>query len=288
MIKTGVLLAIFSLSATTALASETDTTQSQAAQTDSQQTFTPHWTGYVEATYADDWASDYRDDRNVEFDMQLGYQFTSHVSAGIITGTYYLDNSTCSAHSKDYWCIAPTYLYTNYSNLYSFGHDDLVTIGAKGRILLPTTQYAQDTHLYFGAFAYLPISFDVNRYVKGLSLVLQPNVKKYFNKYKTAGGQNLTDYSLGFDLSSTYQITDKIVFSVSMTDSHYVTYAGNSTYPTLSHTEEIGYELTDSWYMGVGYSNNAQYYNPEHGSNPISSLFDDKDPHFYLTTYYAF
>ncbi len=289
MVKNGVLLALLSLTATTSLASETNISDAQATDADASQTqaFTPGFTGYIAATYSDDWASDYRDDRNVSFDLKLGYQFTQNFSAGVITGTYYLDTAYCSSHTQDYWCMSPTYLYAKYDNLASF-FDDFTTVGVQGRIILPTTQYAQDTHLYFGATGYVPVSFDVNRYINGLSVSLTPAVTKYFNEYKTAGGQNLTEYTLSMTLDTTYQISDKFYFTVSLANSHYITYKGNSTYPTLSHAEELGYQATDNIYIGVGYTNNAQFYNPEHGPNPITGLFDDKDPHFYLTTNYAF
>ncbi|GAD89289.1 hypothetical protein VHA01S_018_00770 [Vibrio halioticoli NBRC 102217] len=287
VVKNGVLLALLSLTATTTLANETTIANTQNADADSSQTFQPAFTGYVAGTYSDDWASDYRDDRSFSIDLKLGYQFTPNFSAGVITGAYYLDTAYCSTHTKDYWCMSSTSLYAKYNNLYSF-FDDFTTIGVQGRVILPTTQYSQDTNLYFGLKGYVPISFDVDRYVDGLSLSLTPSVTKYFNKYKTAGGQNLTEYTLALTLDTTYQISDKFYFTVSLDDYNYITYQGSTTYPTISHTEELGYQATDNIYVGVGYTNSAQYYDPEHGPSPISDLFDDKDPHFYLTTYYSF
>ncbi|CAM3084221.1 hypothetical protein VIRA109638_12665 [Vibrio rarus] len=281
------LLAILSFSATPALASETDNNASTTTpQTETKHTFSPHITAYVAATYSDDWASDYRDDRNVEFDFKLGYQFTPKISAGVITGVYYLDNSYCSTHTKDYWCMTTTYLYGSYSNLYSIG--DFTTFGLKGRFILPTTQYARDTKLQYGIAGYVPISFDVDRYISGFGLVLQPSLTKYSNTYKTSGGQNLTEYTLGLDLYASYQFTDKFSFTLSVNDRHYITYQGNAHYPSLSHSEEFGYQPTSSWYFGLGYTNSAQYYNPDRGPNPITGLFDDKDPHFYLSSSFAF
>ncbi|WP_261817694.1 hypothetical protein [Vibrio gallicus] len=288
VIKAGLLLAMFSLSTTVALANPitSDISNTDPDDVQSEQTFTPSWVGAVSVTYADNWANDYRDNRNVDFDLQLGYQFTNNFSAGVITGAYYLDTQYCSTHTKDYWCASSTYLYANYANLYQFG--DFTTVGLKGRILLPTSQYSRDTELYFGTSVYVPFSFDVNRYIDGLSLVFQPSATKYFNKYESIGGSNLVEYTFGLGLASSYQITDNLSFSFSMTDSYYITYQGYTKYPTISHSEEFDYTFTDNLYVGLGYTNSAQYFNPDKGPNPVSGLFDDKDPNYYVSVGYSF
>jgi hypothetical protein len=274
------------LLSTSSLAS--DNSQVDSAQTDlTQQTFSPGWSGYLSATYSDNWANDYRDDRNITFDVSLGYRFTDQFSVGVISGTSYLDTQYCSTHTKDYWCVSPTYLYAKYNNLYQF-FSNFITVGLQGRILLPTYQYAHDTKLKFGLKGSMPFAFDIDRYIKGLSVAITPSVTKYFNEYKTAGNKVLTEYTFALGLNTTYQLFDEVYLSFNLSDSQNITYLGNSTYPTISHNEELGYQATSSLYIGVGYTNNAQFFSPEEGPNPLSSLFDDRDPHFYLTTSYSF
>ncbi len=256
-----------------------------AAESDESDKENSNWTGYIATTYQNNWADDYRNEPQVDIDLKVGYEFTDDFSAGVITGAYYLDTRYCSTHTKDYWCASPTYLYSKFSDIYKLG--DFASIDLKGNVLLPTTQYAQDTHLYFGLVLATPLDIEVDRYIDGLDLVFTPSITKYFNKYKTAGNTNLTEYTFSLGLSSSYQITDKLTFTFSALNSHYVTYKGDTLYPSISHSEELGYDINDDLYVGIGYSNNAQFYNPDRGPNPISGLFDDKDPHYYLTFSYS-
>ena len=245
--------------------------------------FHPHWKGSVSSTFSGNYDAD---DRQVDFNFNVGYQFNPEFSVSMSSGVTYQKDRFCSTHTDDYWCIASTSVTASYSNLYKW--KDNATFGLKGRLLLPTSDYLKDTKLRFGIGAYLPVSFNVGKYIEGLSLSIQPAVTKYFNKYETAGGRNLTEYKYQIGVSGSYAITDKVSISANVTDSHYTTYKGDSLHPSVSHSEELGYAATDHLYVGIGYENNAQYYNPEKGSNPISGLFDDKDPHYYITSSYQF
>lgn len=246
---------------------------------------TTDWFGYVSATYNDNYADDYRDDKSVDLDASLGYNINDNTSVSFSSTITYQNDQFCSSHDTDYWCMANSYVYLKRNNLYDFS--DNITLGLNGRLLIPTSKYSQDSHLYTALGAYLPLSINMDEFVSGLSFSLTPSLNKYFNKYKTAGNKNLTEYTAALSLTSIYTYSDWS-FYANATESQYRTYKGYYKYPSIDITLELDYQMSEHIGMAAGYSNNAQYYSPDKGANPINDLFDDKDPSFYASVNYSF
>lgn len=244
------------------------------------------WFGMVSATFNDNYhQEDYLDDKSTDLSLNVGYHLTKQSDIYLSSAITYQNNDFCNRYNDDYWCMSNTYVYGSYKGLYQIS--DNIRLDYKARLLIPTSNYSKDSHLYTAIGNYVPISFNLTDFIHGLSISITPSFNKYFHQYKTYDGKNLVEYAFSTSLTSVYNI-NKWAFVLALTNSEYRTYQGDWKKPVMEVVAELDYQLTDAMGLAIGYSNNAQYYNPEQGRNPITDLFDDKDPYFYLSASYSF
>jgi hypothetical protein len=210
----------------------------------------------------------YKTDNNVRFSLSGGstYEFkTPYEGAGW--------------YSKDLW------LSVSKSDI--FKATDWLNIGGDFRGMIPTSEYSNKVDLNTAIRAAVTFSFNLASIADGLRFTFQPRLKKNFHEFTGNSGVNYTEYTLDTLYSLRYGAS-KWSLSVTAINPHSWTYDGTYKNPRLTHIEEIGYQLTNSFSLSLGHTNSTSFFDTDRGPSATSQLFDLKNSTFYGKVGYSF
>lgn len=269
------LLPIMATYALAASASAQESTQEADAQ------LVDHLFGGIAVDYSrnayDD--SSYRANRSAGMNLRLGYKSDDNYRIMVSGGGSHRFDGQEGWFTNDYW--------VSFAKPDIFKPTEWLTIGADGRFSVPISEYSRKTDLNTAIRGALNFSFNLSGLTEGLSFTFQPRLMTNFHEYKTAGSVNLTQFTFGSLYSLNYGYS-KWSFGLTAINNHSWTYNGTYKSPDLTHIEHIGYQLSDSWSLGVGHTNSTNFFDPDRGPSPESQIFDTKSSTFYGTVIYAF
>ncbi|MCG7496529.1 hypothetical protein MHO82_06620 [Vibrio sp. Of7-15] len=218
-------------------------------------------------------------DRNLSANASIRYNLNSDTYfTAEVSGLHRYDGK-----QGDYW--NDIWLTAKKKNVWNPTKNIDMSIGS--RVLIPISDTSQKTDLNTAIRGDITFSLSLDDLLKNLQLSDSVRLQKNFHKYTTAGHQLLEEYRVSNVLSVDYY-KNKWFFSINFVTSTSWDYRGTSHSPKLTHAEEIGYQFHDNFSAAVGMTNSATYYDPDRGPNPLNTLFDLKDPTYYITLNYNY
>lgn len=217
--------------------------------------------------------------RSIDASVTLGYRFDDNWSLSAdIAGIHQFDGE-----KGQYWQNA--WIKAKYADLYQ--PTENLSFSAGMRVLIPLSETAQKSDLSTAIRADLSLSYDMAFLLEGLTLTDSVRIRKNFHRYTTVGTTQLEEYRLSNSFGLTYEFGDWWL-SATIDSSTSWTYRGNEYSPEFSHSEELGYNVTENISLAVGLTNSARYFDADRGPNPIDTLFDLDKPTYYLSITYNY
>ncbi len=214
--------------------------------------------------------------------IRLGYKTDNNVRFSLSGGSTY---EFKTPYEGDGWYSKDLWLSVSKSDI--FKPTSWLNIGADLRGMIPTSEYSDKVELNTALRGAVTFGFNLAGIADGLRFTFQPRLKKNFHEYTGNSGVNYTEYTLGTLYSLGYGISDWSI-SVTAINPHSWTYDGTYKNPSLTHIEEIGYQLTDSFSLSLGHTNSTSFFDADRGPSATSQLFDLKSSTFYGTVSYSF
>lgn len=218
-------------------------------------------------------------DRNLSANASIIYNYNPDISFTANFSGYHSYDGARGDYWDDIW------LTVNKNNLWN--PTDYLAMSVGSRILIPVSDLSKNTDLQTAIRGNIKFTFALDNILEGLQISDAVRLRKNFHKYTTVGSLPLEEYRLSNALSIDYSVNDWF-FNVNFVSSTSWSYRGTSYSPKLTHAEEIGYQFTDNFSSALGMTNSATYYDPDRGPSPLNTLFDLKNPTYYVTLNYNY
>ena len=206
---------------------------------------------------------------NYDPDVYFTAKFSGYHSYDDLRGDYW-DDIWLTATKKNLWEPA-----------------DYISMAVGSRILIPVSDLSKKTDLQTAIRGDIKFTIELDNILEGLQISDAVRLRKNFHKYTTVGSLPLEEYRLSNVFAIDYSVNDWF-FNINLVSSTSWSYRGTSYSPKLTHATEIGYQFTDNFSSAMGMTNSATYYDPDRGPSPLNTLFDLKNPTYYLTLNYNY
>lgn len=186
--------------------------------------------------------------------------------------------------------------WLSYSRNNLWNPTEHLKMSGEARIAIPLSKRSERTNLDTAVRLGLRFSLNLSDHIEGLYLSDYVRIQKNFHQYSTAGGIHLNEYQLSNIVAIDYYFADKWSLSYSAmyrynweySKSGRLDISNKKPIPTILHSLQVGYQLTNDMDISLGLTNSASHYRVEEGPNPLDELTDLSSSSFYLSMNYLF
>ncbi|MCO4753801.1 MAG: hypothetical protein KC478_04935 [Bacteriovoracaceae bacterium] len=151
-----------------------------------------------------------------------------------------------------------------------------MNVSFKSSVIYPTSETSKVQNEMVAGLEFGPtLSFDLNKYLTGLSFTYIPRYKRVFNKYTVdRSGDQLTNQSVLQFFVANYNFTERFSFQSAFIYVNSWRYDGAQNYDSYLTVQELSATLTDKVSVSFGVETSASLVNEERGESKSVQIFD--------------